>query len=250
MQSIDFEGCFNFRDLGGWRTNDGRSVRSGLLFRADSVHLMTDADCARARDEIGLRTLLDLRNELEINATGVGLLADGGLSRRHLPLTSRDRAAVDSATRPAPSADRSPDTMVEQYLGILEASSDLIVDAASVLASDDALPAVFFCAAGKDRTGVLSAVILGALGVRDEDVVADYVLTSESIVPIIERFAENANAPAMYRDFPPTHFAPVAETMERVVEGVRERYGSFADYLLAKGLPKYRLDVLRRELAG
>src|SRR5688500_6272789 len=128
MRLIELEGCFNFRDLGGWRTTDGRAVRSGRLFRADSVHLMTRADADRARDELGLRTLLDLRNELEIDATGVGLLADDGLSRRHLPLSSRRGAAVDTATRPAPSADRSADTMFENYLGILEASADLIVE--------------------------------------------------------------------------------------------------------------------------
>ncbi len=248
MRRIAFEGCYNFRDLGGWRTTDGRAVRSGRLFRADSVHLMTAEDCARARDELGLRTLLDLRNELEIDATGVGLLADGGLSRRHLPLTSRDRAAVDSAVRPAPSADRSPDRMVAEYLGILESSSDLIVGAVSALASDGALPAVFFCAAGKDRTGVLSAVVLGALGVRDEDVVADYVLTNDSITQIIERFAQNPAAPSMYREFPPTHFAPYAETMERVLAEVGRAYGSFAGYLVAKGLPEVTLDTLGAEL--
>src|SRR5687767_15245825 len=122
---------------------------------------MTRADADHVRDELGLRTLLDLRNELEIDATGVGLLANDGVARLHLPLSSRRGTVIDGANRPAPSSDRSPDTMVEQYLGIIEASSDLIVEAVDAIASDEALPAVFFCAAGKDRTGVLSAVVLG-----------------------------------------------------------------------------------------
>jgi hypothetical protein len=78
--------------------------------------------------------------------------------------------------------------------------------------------------------------------------VADYVLTSESIVPIIERFGANPDAPEMYRDLPPAHFAPQAETMQRVVEEVRRSYGSFAEYLVAKGLHQAALDALAHEL--
>jgi protein tyrosine/serine phosphatase len=191
--------------------------------------------------------LLDLRNEMEIGATGTGVLATDGMRRHHFWLTSRRTAVIDG-TNAALSSDRSPDAMVDQYRGILDASSDRIVGAVGALADRDALPAVFFCAAGKDRTGVLSAVLLGSLDVRDEDIVTDYVLTAERIEPIIRRFAANPHAPAMYRDNPPSNFAPHAETMERVVSHVRDDYGSFADYLVAKGLPESSLAELRGEL--
>ncbi|MGH2760253.1 MAG: tyrosine-protein phosphatase [Actinomycetota bacterium] len=246
---LTFEGCFNFRDLGGWQTMDGRTVRSGRLFRADSVHLMTETDATRAGDELGLRTMLDLRNQLEIEAGGVGLLADAGLVRGHFPITAHpDRSRVVDGTRAAPSSDRSPDALVDGYLGILEVSSALIVNAIELLGDADALPAVFFCAAGKDRTGVLSAVVLGAVGVRDEDIVDDYYLTAESIERIIERFAGTPGSPGMYRDLPAQHFAPFRETMERVVAAVRERYGTFGDYLTSKGLSAESLDRLRTSL--
>lgn len=246
---IEFEGCFNFRDLGGWRTTDGRTVAWGRLYRADSVHRMTESDATRARQELGLRTVLDLRSELEISYGGLGLLAEAGTARHHLPLSSRrGQPIVIDGTSAAPSADRSPDTMVANYLAIMEASSDLIVDAVSALATDRGLPAVFFCAAGKDRTGVLSAVVLGALGVRDEDIMADYVLTTDSIDRIITRFAADENSPAIYRDNPPSHFAPVAETMQRVLRDVRHRYGSFGEYLVSKGLAETALSGLNEAL--
>jgi protein tyrosine/serine phosphatase len=246
---LTFEGCFNFRDLGGWRTSDGRVVRSGRLFRADSVHLMTPGDVTRAREELGLRTMLDLRNELEIEASGLGLLADGGVTRGHFPLTAHpNRSRAVDGPRAMPSADRSPEVLAAGYLGLLEATSDLVVNAVELLAGNDALPAVFFCAAGKDRTGVLSAVLLGSLGVRDEDVVEDYFLTADSIERIIGRFAATPGSPDMYRDLPANHFAPYRETMERLIAGVRERYGSFDGYLLAKGSTPESLERLREAL--
>jgi len=243
MRRIDFEGSFNFRDLGGWETTDGRTVRWNALYRADSVHRMTDADVERARADLGIRTLIDLRGDMELQFGGLGPWAELQITHHHAPVSSRPGGqAIDANVAAAQSADRSPDAMVEQYLGILEHSSDLVVEAVKALAAPDQLPGVFFCAAGKDRTGVLAAVVLGAIGVRDEDIVTDYVLTEESIDPIITRFATSEGAPAMYRDNPPSYFAPYAETMERVIAAVKERYGSFANYLTSHGLPD---DVLR-----
>jgi hypothetical protein len=191
---------------------------------------------------------VDLRNEVEIEFGGRGPLADV-VARHHAPLSSRrGRVVVDTPAPAAASSDRSPDAVLAGYRGILEASADLIVQTVQALSTPDARPAVFFCAAGKDRTGVLSAVILGALGVRDEDIVEDYVLSGEVIDPIITRFASFETSPAMYRELPPSHFAPYAETMDRLLVAVRDDYGSFADYLEAKGLERSTLEALSESL--
>src|SRR5207245_3032688 len=103
--------------------------------------------------------LVELRSEPEITHGGVGALAELVIARHHSPLSSRrEPVAIDATVATAQSADRSPDAMVEQYTAILDVSSDLVVASVEALAANDALPAVFFCAAGKDRTGVLSAV--------------------------------------------------------------------------------------------
>jgi protein-tyrosine phosphatase len=245
LRRHEFEGSFNFRDLGGWRTNDGARVRWGRLFRADSVHLMSDADVLRARDQLRIRTVVDLRNDEEIAIGGIGTLADAA-HRHHAPLSSRRGLdPLDAATlTTALTADRSADSMSPGYLLTLERSADLIVDVIRRFAMTDALPGVFFCAAGKDRTGVMSAVVLGAVGVVDEDIIEDYFLTADSIDQIIGRFASTPGSPDMYRDYPPSHFAPFAETMEQVLAGVKERWGSFADYLIDNGLPRASLDAL------
>jgi protein-tyrosine phosphatase len=245
----EFEGSFNFRDLGGWRTDDGATVRWGKLFRADSVHLMSDGDVLRARDQLRIRTVVDLRNDEEIAIGGIGTLAEA-TERHHAPLSSRRGLAPVDATvlGPGDVADRSPGRLAFGYLQTLERSADLIVDVVTRFVSSDALPGVFFCAAGKDRTGVMSAVLLGAVGVCDEDLVEDYYLTADAIDQIIGRFASAPGSPDMYRDFPPSHFAPYAETMEMVVAGVKERWGSFADYLIDNGLGRASLDALTASL--
>ncbi|MEX2394928.1 MAG: tyrosine-protein phosphatase, partial [Actinomycetota bacterium] len=204
------------------------------------------ADAQRAHDELGIQTLVDLRGEMEISFSGTGLLHERGLVRHHFPLSSK----VDTATSAMASGDRSPDAMVQHYIEILEGASDLVVSAVEEIAADDALPAVFFCAAGKDRTGVLSAVVLGAVDVKDEHIVTDYALTAETVDLVIERFASSPNAPALYRDNPPSYFAPVGETMKRVVDEVKSRYGSFARYLIAKGADETKLERLRHSLVG
>ena len=246
----EFEGSFNFRDLGGWRTDDGATVRWGRLFRADSVHLMSDGDVLRARDQLRIRTVVDLRNDDEIAIGGIGTLAEAA-ERHHAPLSSRrGLGPVDATTvlGAGDVADRSPGRLASGYLQTLERSADLIVDVVGRFASSDALPGVFFCAAGKDRTGVMSAVVLGAIGVCDEDIVEDYYLTTDAIDRIIGRFAATPGSPDMYRDLPPSHFAPYAETMEHVVAGVKERWGSFADYLIDNGLSRTSLDSVTSAL--
>lgn len=247
MRRVDFEGSFNFRDLGGWRTPDGRSVRWGRLFRADSVHLLTAGDVDRAVGELGLRTMIDLRSDAEIAAGVVGALAPLVASRQHLPVTAYGVAAID-APHPVATADRSPTRMFEQYAAMLEVSGPMIARAVSGLAVTDALPGVFFCAAGKDRTGVLAAVVLGALGVCDDDIIEDYVLTGASMEQVIGRFAALAGAADIYRDYSPSHFAPYAETMDRLLAHVRETHGSFAAYLRGNGLSADTLDRLAAQL--
>ena len=111
------------------------------------------------------------------------------------------------------------------------------------IAEPDAGPAVFFCSLGKDRTGVLSAVILGALGVVDEDIVADYALSDAYVGRVHERTRANPDAAKLLDRIPPQFFEARAETMEAVLASVRREYGSMGGYVAAQGVDP---SVLRR----
>lgn len=167
---IELEGARNFRDLGGLRTVDGLTVRQGLVFRADAPHALTEPDLARCT-ELGLRTAFDLRSPREREAERSRLTALPGIRIVEVPLLSESRPDVDPA-------EGGEAFLLAIYRKLLTESAATIGRILTEMAAHGSLPAVFHCSAGKDRTGVVGAVLLLALGVDLEDVLDDYELTS------------------------------------------------------------------------
>ncbi|MFJ9947289.1 tyrosine-protein phosphatase [Kitasatospora sp. NPDC091207] len=167
---IAFDSLHNFRDLGGYRTSDGRSVHWRLLYRSDSLgKLSSPADLTVFRD-LGIGTVIDLRYPWEIAAKGRIPVLDGvayhNLSIEHRPY---DQAEID------------PDVDPWRYLAdrFAEVTEDGVVEIRRVLeliATADR-PLVFHCASGKDRTGLIAALVLALLGVPEADIAADFALT-------------------------------------------------------------------------
>jgi protein-tyrosine phosphatase len=173
---VPLEAAFNFRDLGGYATGDGRVTRWRTAFRADGLHRLTEADVEVMR-RLGLRTVIDLRTEGELAERGRFPLDAHPVGFHHLSL-------MDVMWEPgeAPEADGAiAEFLTRKYVEMAAAASERIALAFALLAEPGALPAVFHCAAGKDRTGILAGLLLSSLGVADADVVADYALTSEAV---------------------------------------------------------------------
>ncbi len=85
---IQFEGALNFRDLGGYRTQEGRRLRWRRLFRSDKLHLMTDEDIVQARDNLGIRTVIDLREPESVERDGVERLIQPPIKYHHKPIVA------------------------------------------------------------------------------------------------------------------------------------------------------------------
>ena len=170
-------GTANFRDLGGLPTEDGGRTRSGLLFRSDTLQELTEPDVEVLVHQLGLRLVVDLRASGEVETEGRGLLAGSAVRHVNLALNSRDERAIPDLTA---------DSLVGHYLGYLAVSAAAAVQVFHSLA-DDGLPAVVHCAAGKDRTGVMTAIVLRALGVPAEVVAQDYARSADAIPKILAR---------------------------------------------------------------
>ncbi|MFD3682917.1 tyrosine-protein phosphatase, partial [Streptomyces sp. NPDC058613] len=199
---VSFERLHNFRDLGGYPTADGRTVRWGRLFRADSLGKLEGGDWERFLG-LGIETVIDLRYPWEIESKGRvpghPSLAYHNLSVEHRPY---DQAALGPDVEPGP-------YLAERYVEVAHDGVAELRLALEVLASQDG-PAVFHCASGKDRTGLLAALVLALLGVSEQDIVDDFALTGLATGRLLDDW--RAGHPGRTRVWPGYGRAP-AEVM-------------------------------------
>lgn len=234
-----FEACFNFRDIGGYETGDGRRVRWGSVFRSDTLHRLTTADLERAL-ELGVRTVIDLRSAAELDESGRFGRADE-VAFHHLPLEERIQREPPNRETPEPPPG-------EIYAAMASTCRSAVANVLRVIAEAEHA-VVFHCAAGKDRTGVVAALLLSSLGVPDEVIVADYELSNLSLARAVA-WAE-ANEPewvALMAKFPPWLLRAPAATAQAFLDILRERHGSIDRYLIDAGLEPELLAMLRDRL--
>lgn len=229
-RQLALEGCFNFRDLGGYHTSDRRRVRWRRLFRADSLSRLTEADFEQL-GAMGLRTVVDLRTPEEVAERGRVEWPVPGLTYHHLPmldvLPPRDEYVEWS----------DPAFVAQRYGHMLATGGPAVAEVLGVLADADTHPAVIHCAAGKDRTGIISALVLGLLGVTDADIVADYVLSRANMTRMLTRIREERpDAAAEIEASAAAIVAAEPETMAAFLAQFRADHGSFEGYASGMGL--------------
>ena len=179
---LPLQGGRNFRDLGGYRTADGRMVKWGLLYRSGQMHDLTPADYVTLQ-KLGIRTVCDFRDTRE-RATEPTLWPAG-----QAPKVLSDDYALDMSAMMLPG---DPATWThDQVVGAMAATYPKLLAQfrgqyrhmfAELLAGD--VPLAFHCTAGKDRTGVAAALLLTALGVPRATIVEDYLLSNQHMAPM------------------------------------------------------------------
>jgi protein-tyrosine phosphatase len=237
---IPLEGCFNFRDLGGYVGTDGRIVRWRTLFRSDGLTRLTPGDLARLR-ELGLRTVIDLRTSDEVTNGRIDP-AHPDLAYHHLPMMD----VLPPEGELPQWAD--PMFVAEQYRAMLRSGAAAITRALEVLADPDSYPVAYHCMAGKDRTGVLSALVLELLGVADTEIVGDYALSGEAMRRMLAwlRVAEPERS-KKYEAGAAAMVAAEPASMARFLDVFHEEYGRVDTYVASLGLDGIG-DRLRRLL--
>jgi protein-tyrosine phosphatase len=244
---IVFERVFNFRDLGGWQTSDGRTLRWRTLYRADTLHRIEGPDL-EVLGGLGLRTVIDLRNAQELENHGRLKHDLVDLTVHHLGMVDEVGSAGTATTTPTFPADPPPNAG-QSYISMAERGQRSIARAIELLAAPGALPGVFHCTAGKDRTGVMAALLLSALGVGDDDIATDYVLTAESR-PARQAFLDvhDPDYASFLNSLPGWVRETKAESVLTMLDHVRAEHGTATAFLLAGGLPQEALDRLASTL--
>ena len=264
---IPFDNAPNFRDLGGYGTADGRTVRYGRAFRSGALHWMTPAEAAVARDELGIRAVFDLRSVEELAAEGIGLFPVPPVRHLHTPilrhLPAPHQAGTGQKADGKAMAGECPgragggtvvdtsapaDGMIGLYFHMIEKGASNIAGTIDLMAGIEDGAFLFHCAAGKDRTGIIAAVLLGLLGVRREEIVADYILTEEFNDAIMATLTRNEGYAERSKGYSPDAMRAPAARMERTLRFIDDRYGGAREYLVSSGLRPEAIERLKTNL--
>jgi protein-tyrosine phosphatase len=233
---IDLEGAHNVRDLGGLAAAGGRT-RSGVLLRSDALDQLTAADVRRLVDDAGLAHVVDLRSAHERVERGRGPLGATPVRYTEVEVIGPDDLARRSEARAAAFASGLPPARIisDGYVELLELGAPAFGAAFAAIVEPGGSPALVHCAIGKDRTGVLTAVLLDAAGVDRDEIIADYARTGERMAPIIERWVLNNPSTGMSEQLAAFTATAAPETMDQLLVELHERWGGGAAYLVANG---------------
>jgi len=256
---IDLDGAVNVRDLGGLPTRDGMTTYFGRVLRSDNLQGLSAADIARLTGDLALRDVIDLRTHDEVAKEGPGpLTARPDVAIHHLSLyteagahTDVEAAEVDvDSVLPWQGQEASPeieDRAAGIYLNYLHDRPDSVIAALRVMGRSEGT-ALVHCAAGKDRTGVVTALALEVADVTREAVVADYVMTGERVDRVVARLKASRTYAADLNGRPDDSHRPRAEVMAGLLGHLDDNYGGALGWLTKHGWSAEDSEILRARL--
>ncbi|MDR1970597.1 MAG: tyrosine-protein phosphatase [Treponema sp.] len=221
---IVLEGCLNFRDLGGYTGEGGRKIRYGRIFRSDDLSKLSPGDMVRV-GELGISTVLDLRSADELARAPNPLRGRPGFAYYHIPLLDGINSETDGPVR--------IESLPELYKSLVISAGKQIAGVFQVLREQKG-GTVFHCAAGKDRTGLIAALILGLCGVAEEDIIADYALTYEKMRPFFDTMTQKAREAGI--PVPEELLRSDPAFMRELLDFLNRTYSGAEAYLLGLGL--------------
>lgn len=237
---LRWEACYNTRDLGGYRTADGRETRWGAVVRSDNLSRLTEAG-RRAVLDYGIRTIVDLRMPRELAKEPSPFAPPHGQPGiTYMNLSFLGEVIEEDAEEPA--------SLAEDYMDMLDRFRREVATIMTAIARAPERGILVHCHAGKDRTGLIVALLLELAGVDRETIAADYALTIECLRPFDEEWLANGPGERAERERLMKKFAPRPEVMLTVLEHLERQYGGAEAYLLGSGVPAEDIERLRARL--
>jgi protein-tyrosine phosphatase len=226
---------FNLRDLGGYPTRSGRSTRWGRVFRSDGLH-RTDSAGGEIVIGLGIRRVIDLRTKGEREREGVfdHALVEG----LHVPLIDRTWKMEELGDG------GEADFLLAGYLHMAHQNGPRVGEVISLIAEHASEPILFHCAAGKDRTGIIAALLLALVGVADDAIAEDFALSEAAMAAMTEwykarkreGFTRGLRKMGIDRDKAMRLMSARPETIHRFLADVRRRHGSIEAYVAGVGV--------------
>ncbi len=239
QRHLPLEGAYNIRDIGGYPTTAGTTTRWRTFLRADSLHNLTPAG-QQALVDYGVRTIIDLRFAQECSAApNVFAAAD---NVRYINLSLFEGSAPNALGRQLPDLESIYRYILDERQAAVKAILELM--------ADDAFPVLIHCTAGKDRTGLITALLLGLAGVDHATIAEDYALTAQYGAELLTQLHDQAAAAG--RDM--VTYARFLEAkpaaMHNTLAYLEEKYVSVPAYLAQIGLTATQIAQLRQQLCS
>ena len=252
MAHVRLEGNYNLRDLGGYETADGRVVKTGRLFRSDELHGLTDADLDVIA-ELGVRVMFDLRNEEERRLKPNRIPPDVVVHERQAPPQEKQGRTLEEQVaqgeRPIQADD---DEFGAVYVALLTYLGKELRHIVELAAEADEKPLLFHCVAGKDRTGIAAAILLGLLGVPDETILDDYELTTQLWTPYrLEQLADFIAEHGLDADNMRMIASARRPVLQKALDHIHATWGTYETYAVDQlGVDQKVVANLRDSLLG
>lgn len=242
---LGLAGTYNTRDIGGYPTEDGGQTRWQVFLRSDNMHDLTAAD----RDTLidyGVRTVVDLRTTRETEATPNVFTGSDRARYVWHNIIGDERTSSTQDVIPGVPADK----IQRAYTSWLDNRQEQLHATLSTLAEPGTGAAIYHCAGGKDRTGVISALLLDIAGVSRQTIAEDYGLTGRYLHQRnLDSAAENGETPFANWQQYQAEFCP-PDGMLKTLQHLDENYGGVQPYLGAIGLDSDQIGALRSALKG
>ncbi len=238
IRRLTWEDCLNVRDLGGYPAANGRETRWGAVVRSDNLSPLTEAGRKALRD-YGIRSIIDLRmaEEAEQHPNPFAEPGDHGITYTNVSFINPDVPPPDEFT-----------TLANSYAGMLDRFQPEVSEIMGTIARAPEGGVLVHCHAGKDRTGLVCALLLELAGVDRVTTSADYALSEECLRPLREESLPDRPGERAEREKELSKYSPRAEVMMEVLERLDQRYGGVEPYLLQAGLAPQDIARLRERL--
>jgi protein-tyrosine phosphatase len=235
---LRWEGCPNARDLGGYPTEDGRETGWGEILRSDNTHGLTE-NGRKALLESRVRTIIDVRRTFEVAGWPSPFASHPDVMYHHISFEDEGQPEIANDV-----------PLAEMYLRMLKRDRAGVAAILTAIAQAPSGPVLFHCHAGKDRTGMIAALLLRLAGVPIEVAAEDYALTLETLHERDQEWVAGATTPEeraqRLRDL--ERWSSTTHVMERVLSTIDEEYGSAEGYMQWVGVEDENIRMLRERL--
>jgi protein-tyrosine phosphatase len=244
---IKFDGIPNFRDLGGYKGRGGQAIARGRLYRSGDPTEMSTRDKDILKSEIKLKAVIDLSNPDEVKKLKeIRLFEEIGAKYFSMPL----RWTVDDYYERENEQYVKASDMGAIYLYRIKyyGFAGILKQTLEILANPQYYPLLFHCGAGKDRTGLLAAMLLSLAGAADEDIIADYVLTEQDGEAFRRRLSIDPDITEEEKNLLGFTWWARPEYMQTFLNGLEEKWGGAKGYLEKYGVDKTLVKRLEKAL--